>query len=430
MALCYREVMGDYYREYNPEQVLLLPPCLRDWLPANHLAHFISDTVETLHLSRFYEKYEETGNGTLPYEPRMMVKALVYGYCVGVFSSRKIEKHMVEDVAFRMLGAGNFPSYRTIARFREENLDAFCDLFRQVVRIAQEAKLTTLGRVAVDGTKIKANASRHKAMSYGRMNEEEARLKKLIKSLVAEARAVDAAEDAAGEGGRETLPGELADPKKRLKVIQEAKRRIEERERAEGEKSDDKDKKPDSKSQGNFTDPDSRIMRNNSKGFDQCYNAQAAVDAEAQIIIAAEVSQNAADSKSLLPMVDKVRDVTGEKPKEVLADAGYRSEENLRGLEKRKITGYVALGREGKNLPDVEPKKYPATARMKDRLKKKSGWLTYAARKGIVEPVFGWVKNVVGFRSFSMRGHFKVAGEWKLICLAVNLRRMAVFQGC
>lgn len=420
--------MGNYYRRYNPEQVLLLPPSLRDWLPKNHLAHFINDTIESLHIGQFYEKYEATGNGTLAYEPRMMLKVLVYAYCVGVFSSRKIERYMVEDVAFRMLSAENFPSYRTIARFREDNLQAFCDLFSQVVQIAQEAKLIKLGRVAVDGTKIKANASRHKSMSYGRMEEEEKRLKGVIESLIKEAQKTDADEDARGEGGRDVLPEELADSKKRLAAIEKAKKRIEERRKAASRNSKDDDKKPDSKSQDNFTDPDSRIMLNNSKGFDQCYNSQAAVDEETRIIVAAEVTQNASDRQSLIPMVKNIEKETGRKPQEVLADAGYRSEENLRTLEEMEIDGYVALGREGRNLPEVEAEKYPATSRMKKRLKTKRGWKTYALRKQIVEPVFGWIKSAIGFRTFSMRGFLKVSAEWKLVCMALNLKRMASLQ--
>lgn len=418
----------------------MLPPSPRDWLPADHLAYFVSDTVDALDLRAFYARYDGDGRRKQPFEPRMMVKVLIYGYATGTFSSRKLAKKLEEDVAFRVLGAGNFPAHRTLAEFRQRHLKEFEALFVQVVRIAQELGLVKLGTLAVDGSKVKANASRHKAMSYGRMLKEEKRLRREIRELLREAGATDEREDAAYGADRrgDELPEELRRREARLQKIREARRRLERRQReadeAAGRSPDDGDKpgkrgprfrrpfgRPPDKAQENFTDPESRIMKG-SKGYEQCDNAQLAIDGERQVIVAAELTPQAADSQHFQPMLEAVQKNTGRKPRRVLADAGYRSEENFKLLERRGIDGYVALGR-GDAPPGVVADR-PATQRMARKLKTKRGRRRYRKRKSIAEAPFGWVKSVLGFRQFSLRGEANVRGEWNLVCLAVNLRRL------
>jgi transposase len=428
--------MPTTFRPYSPEQALLLPPSPRDWLPEGHLSYFISDTVDNLDLSSFYEPYEGDGRRNRPFDPRMMVKVLLYGYATGTFSSRKLEKKLHEDVAFRVLGGENFPAHRTIAEFRQQHLTAFQDLFVQVVRVSKEVGLVKLGTVAIDGTKVKASASKHKAMSYGRMEEEEQRLRAEITELTSRASQADAQEDAlyGEESSGEDIPKELKRREQRLEKIRAAMDRLKGRQaevdRKKGRSPEKKSRakrpfgEPEKKSQDNFTDPESRIMKTSS-GFDQCYNGQLAVDSETLLIVAAEVTQSAADVEQLLPMVEKSAEVTQEAPGEILADAGYRSEDNLQKLEDKGIAGYVSLGREGKSGAVVTGPENPATRRMQEKLATEAGRKTYGRRKGIVEPVNGWIKSVLGFRQFSLRGLAKAAGEWTLVCLALNLRRMS-----
>lgn len=427
--------MGTTFRRYAPEQSLLLPPSPRDWLPEGHLAYFISDTVDNLDLRAFYEPYEGDGRRNSPFDPRMMVKILLYGYATGTFSSRKLAKKLHEDVAFRFLSGENFPAHRTVADFRKQHLAAFQKLFVQVVRIAREVGLVTLGTVAIDGTKVKASASKHKAMSYGRMQQEEQRLQAEIEELTTRASQVDAEEDAihGAENSGDEIPAELQRREQRLKKIREAMERLKSRQEEEdqeaGRSPEAKSRskrpfgEPPEKKQDNFTDPESRIMKTPS-GYEQCYNGQIAVDAESRLIVATEVTQSAADAEQLLPMVEKILAVTQESPGEVLADAGYRSEANLQGLEDKKIDGYVSLGREGKSGSVVASPENPATSRMQKKLATEKGRKTYSRRKGVVEPVNGWLKSVLGFRQFSLRGLAKVAGEWTLVCLALNLKQM------
>jgi transposase len=427
--------MGTTFRRYAPEQSILLPPSPRDWLPEGHLAYFISDTVDNLDLSAFYEPYEGDGRRNSPFDPQMMVKILLYGYATGTFSSRKLAKKLHEDVAFRFLSGENFPAHRTIADFRKQHLFAFQKLFVQVVRVAKEVGLVTLGTVAIDGTKVKASASKHKAMSYSRMQQEEQRLQAEIEELTTRASQVDAEEDAIHgvENSGDEIPEELQRREQRLKKIREAMERLKSRQEEEdqeaGRSPEAKSRskrpfgEPPEKKQDNFTDPESRIMKTSS-GYEQCYNGQIAVDAESRLIVAAEVTQSAADAEQLLPMVEKILEVTQEAPGEVLADAGYRSEANLQGLEDKKIDGYISLGREGKSGPVVTSPDTPATSRMQEKLATEKGRKTYSRRKGLVEPVNGWIKSVLGFRQFSFRGLAKVAGEWTLVCLALNLKQM------
>ena len=437
--------MDPLFRPYTPDQQYLLPPSLRDWLPEDHLAYFISDTVDGLDLSLFLKRYRSQGSGNVAYHPALMCKLLLYGYATGVFSSRKIAKACETDVAFRVLAAGALPKHRTLARFRKEHLAAFEDLFVQVVGIAQDAGLVALGTVAVDGSKVRANASKHKAMSYERMKQEDKRLKRKIDDLIQHAEDIDAAEDAEfGEEHRgDEMPEQLRTHKDRRKAIQEAIKRLEERKKQEdAEKLEAEERrkaagkskrgpkrkhplgKPKPSDQENFTDPDSRIMDTKKDGFQQCYNAQIAVDGKEQIIVAADVGQSAADVNALTPVLDQVQENTGGQPRTLLADAGYKSESNFQELEAREITGYIALGRE-RRAPAREPdKQLLATQRMKRRMATKRGRKRYRRRKAIGEPPFGWIKGVLGFRRFHLRGLENVQGEWMLVCLGVNLKRM------
>ena len=434
--------MGTSYRPYQPDQPFLLPPSLREWLAEDHLAYFISDTIDALDLSRLYERYEGDGRRNRPYHPAMLLKVLVYAYATGVFSSRRIAAKLVEDVALRVLAAGNRPDFRTINRFRQQHLETFGELFVEVVRLARRMGLVKLGTVALDGTQVRANATKHKAMSYERMQAEERRLAQEIRALLERAQQMDLAEDELyGEEYRgDELPEELRRREQRLAKIREAKRALEAeqaaQDQARGRRAGDgkvaSGKRPQGgvskyqrgygepppKMQRNFTDPQSRIMKL-QQGFEQCYNAQAVVEEGRQLIVAQQVGQNAADNGMLLAMVDEVERNTGDKPQRVLADAGYRSEENFAGLEGRQIEGFVALGREGRARPSKPPKiAGVATARMRRRLAEPPGQQHYARRKGLVEPVFGWLKAGLGFRQFSLRGLRKVQGEWSLVTLA------------
>jgi transposase len=430
--------MGQMFHPYEPDQALLLPPSLRDWLPDDHPAHFISDTVDELDLGAFLRKYEqrEDGRGQLAYHPGLMLKVLIYAYSIGLFSSRRIAAAIEEQVALRYLTAGNFPSHRTIARFRLEHLDDFQGLFVEVVRIAQASGMVKLGTLAVDGTKLKANASKHKAMSYGRMKAEEEKLREEIKKITDLARRTDEAEDAEfGPDFRgDELPAELRRRKDRLATIRAAKKRLEEAQAEEDEKSgrgtSERGPKlkrengvPEDKAQSNFTDPESRIMKTSTGAFEQSYNAQIAVDSGEQIIVAADVTACAADSGELLKMEAAAAANLGQHSKELLADAGYKSEASFVELEERGVQAFVSLGR-GEALPDQAAADKPGTRRMARRLRTKRGRRRYRLRKTVVEPVFGWIKQAVGFRAFLLRGIRKVKGEWTLVCMAMNLKRM------
>lgn len=424
--------MAKSYRPYFPEQDFLLPPSLREWLPENHLAYFISDMVDQLDLSAIESHYEREERGYPPYHPRMMTKVLLYGYCAGVFSSRKLEKKLVEDVAFRVLAAGNEPDFRTISEFRRIHLKALEGLFAQVLRLALKLGAMKLGRVAIDGSKMKANASKHKAMSYRRMEEEEKRLKAEVRRLLAEAEQTDKEEDKRyGRSKRgDELPAELERREQRLQRIAEAKRELEERARAEAEEKEEaKEAKPHAKAQHNFTDPESRIMKG-ADGFVQAYNAQIAVEPVLQLIVGQAVTQQANDKKQLLPMIERVKQQSGQKASQVLVDSGYCSEENLRAAAKRKVNIYAATGKQ-KHHPAPQPcprGRIPTSATLVERMRRKlltqSGRAIYALRKTIVEPVFGQIKQAQGFRHFLLRGYQKVQGEWALVCTTHNLLKL------
>src|SRR6202047_5217524 len=312
--------MGKSYRPYYPDEELLLPPSLREWMPEDHLAYFVSDVIDQRDLSAMDEVYGNEKRGQPPYNPRMMTKLLVYAYCVGVFSSRRIERRLVEDIAFRVLAADNQPNFRTISDFRKIHLNTLEGMFEQVLKIALEAGAMKVGRVALDGTKIKANASKHKAMSYDRMQEKEKQLKAEVKQLLAQAEATDEEEDTryGKEQRGDELPAELERREKRRQKIQEPQRAVEERARqkAVSEGSDPKQAKPKEKDQYNFTDAESRIMKSGD-GFVQGYNAQAAVELVLQLIVGQAVTQATNDKKQMTPMMDVVEQQSGQRPEEV-----------------------------------------------------------------------------------------------------------------
>jgi transposase len=437
------------YLPYEPDQDFLLPPSLREWLPEGHLAYFIGDTVAMLDLAAFHARYEKDGPRNQPFHPAMMVKVLLYGYATGVFSSRKIAAKLHEDVAFRTLAAGNYPAHRTIRDFRAFHLKELSELFVQVVKLAREMGLVKLGTIAVDGTKVKANASRHKAMSYGHMLKAEAELKKEIDALLERARQADEAERNLPEVD---IPAEIARREDRLAAITAARQRLEQRQReADLERGRDEDDdrrprgkngkpkggrykrefgKPEAGAQENFTDGDSRIMKRAGGGFDPAYNGQLAVDETCHIIVAAELTNNASDAGELPKMLQAVQNNLGEAPAQVLADTGYRSEAVFEQFANGDTELVVALGREGKKQLHFEPTGKPHTAAMAAKLQTDEGKDAYRKRKWIAEPPNGWIKHILGFRQFSLRGLHRADAEWKLVCAALNLRRMCVLSAC
>jgi transposase len=407
------------YRSYLPEQELLLPPSLREWLPENHLVYFVSDVVDQLDLSAIHAVYEKEKRGQPPYDPRLMTKLLVYGYCTGVFGSRRIQKRLREDIPFRVLAAGNEPDFRTISDFRKIHIATLENLFEQVLAMALECGAIQLGRVSLDGTKLKANASKHKAMSYGRLKEKQQQLKEEVKQLLAAAEAADEAEDRQyGSQRGDELPEELQRRETRLAKIKEAKKVLEQRARdkaaAEGRSA--AEAKPEDKDQYNFTDPESRIMKG-ADGIVQGYNAQAAVEPALLLIVGQSVTEAANDKQQLKPMVELIEQQSGQRPEAILADNGYCS-------------GFIATGKQKHGEHRLPAKRGPlpkgATRvdRMKRKLQTKVGKAVYAARKCVVEPVFGQIKQARGFRQFLLRGKKKVKGEWALLCLAHNILRL------
>ena len=438
--------MSTTFRPYVPEQSLLLPPDVREWLPEGHLAHHISDLVDGLDLTALYAPYEGDGRRNAPYEPRMMVKVLLYAYATGVFSSRGVAKKLEEDVAFRVLAAGNFPQHRTVCEFRRRHLADFKRLFVEVVGLARELGLARFGKLSVDGTKVRANASKRKAMSYGRMQEEERRLADEIDALLRSADETDVAEDVrlGSEVRGDELPAELRRREDRLAAIRAAKARLEAAQRAAddargrqpGQTRNPKGGRPykraygepEEKAQSNFTDPESGIMKTSNEGYQQCYNAQAAVDAEHQLVVATDVTANASDQGGLPVLLDQVEERFDVQPATLLADAGYCNERDLAELETRGVDGYVATGREDKQVAARNLKKRPATGRMVEKLSTPAGRAVYAARKWLSEAPYGWIKHVLGFQRFSLRGLAKVRGEWDLVCLAVNAKRLHVLM--
>jgi transposase len=416
--------VGMTFKCYDQDQLFLLPPSLREWLPGNHLAHFISDVVDELDMKEFIKTYSNSDRGQPPYHPAMMLKVLLYAYCTGTPSSRKIEKKTYEDIAFRFLAASDHPDHDTIATFRKTHLTAIKGLFLEVLLLCREAGLAKAGHVSLDGTKIKANASKHKAMSYARMGEKENKLKQEIDELLKKAEKTDAEEER-GYGKEYDVPHELAFRETRLKKIREAKAALEKRLREEKDKDE-----PDPKDQINFTDSESRIMKDSAtKEFVQAYNAQCAVTAS-QIIIAADVVQEANDKKQIEPMVSYIEHNLKKMPKHLLADAGYFSEDNISFLHQQKIEALIPPDRiRHTEKPLAAPRgRIPKNLSLKDRMRRllmtKKGKKLYGKRKETVEPVFGQIKEERGFRRFLLRGLEKVKAEWSIICTTHNLLKL------
>jgi transposase len=422
--------MAKRYRLYEPDQLFLMPPSVREWLPEGHLAYFVSELVDDLNLSEIEAIYEDEERGQPPYHPCMMVKVLIYAYCTGVFASRRIEKRLLEDVAFRVLAAGNTPDFRTLSDFRKIHRKAVERLFEQVLRLALKAGAIKLGRVAIDGSKVKANASKHKAMSYGRMKEKEHELREEIRRLLSEAERQDQAEDRRYGKDRtgEELPEELRRRESRLERIRQAKRALEEEAR-QAQEAGKEPAQPEDKKQYNFTDPQSRIMKG-SDGFVQGYNCQIAVEENFQLIVGQTVTQKVNDKEQLRPLVRAIEEQAGQKPSKVLADSGYCSEDNFKYLARRHIDGYVATERQKHGPRGAACKRGPlpkganAVERMRRKLQTQVGRRLYAMRKAIVEPVFGQIKQARGFRQFLLRGLEKVQGEWALVCLTHNVLKL------
>ena len=434
--------MSKVFRPWKTDEVWLLPPSVADFVPAGHPAHLVRDLVsEELDLSAIMGAYTEV-KGYPPYHPAMMVALLLYAYRSGVYSSRRIARACEERLDFQAVTALNQPDFRTISEFRRRHLDALAGLFVQVLALCRKAGLAGLGHVAVDGTKIKANASKHKAMSYARMVEAEAELAREVAEWLARAQREDAAEDAEHGSTRrgDEPPDWMRDKQARLARIRAAKRELEaEARQAEAARPPppcDPDGsprprpgrpprhppgQPKPKSQRNFTDPQSRIMKGRD-GFIQAYNGQAAVDADAQIIVAHRLTNNGSDQDALLALLDAVAENTGQMPDEVSADNGFCSEANLEGLIARTVRGYVAAGRASR--PDGGKKGGRLVQAMRARIRQGGHRSRYRMRKYTVEPVFGHIKQARGFRQFLLRGIDKVRAEWAMICTAHNLAKL------
>jgi transposase len=446
------------FRGYDPDQSFLMPPSLDDWLPQDHTARFVAEVVdELLDLSVVYDSYVEA-SGAPPYDPSMMLKLLFYAYSTGVTSSREIERRCHVDVAFRWLSANSAPDYRSIARFRRRHLEALDDLFIQVLVLCSEAGLVKLGRVALDGTKLRASASRHKAMSYGRLGPRITRLEAEVAAILADAEATDLAEDEEFGADRrgDEVPPELARRETRLAKMRAAKEAIEaEAAQKAADKAAGKAEKngadesgiaeaaataaagatPADRAQRSFTDPEARMMKT-TDGFHYAYNAQTVVDEHSQVILAAEVTDHAGDVAQLIPMIAAATENLGDAgidaaPNMVLADAGYCSEDNLQKISDAEIDAVVATGRIRRNerVPDTPrgpiPKDATRRERMARRLRTKAGRADYARRKAIVEPVFGQIKVRQHAGHLRLRGITGAQGEWTLHVICHNLRKLA-----
>lgn len=443
------DTMAREFLPYDPDQQFLLPPSMREWVPEDHLVWFVSDLVDSLDLSGILAVYEKGDlRGRPGYNPVMMTKLLVYAYAVGKPSSRRIERACWEEIPFRVLSADNHPDHTSIADFRKTHLAALAGLFVQVLALCRQAGLVKLGHVALDGTKVKADASKHKAMSYGRMCAAEVDLAAEVARLLAEAENVDAEEDAHYGTGRrgDELPAELASHTNRLERIREAKAALEAeaREKARVEAEDAKERcaererrevahggrlpgrrpsvpdpeqaRPRDRDQRNFTDPDSRVMMDGATGsFVQAYNAHAAVDEDSQIIVAAQATCQANDKLALLPLLEQISEQLGALPEHASADSGFYNE---RILTDAKLAGVACYVPPGKRI------RTPLANAMREKLAGEVGEAVYRKRKAIVEPVFGQIKEARGFRRFSVRGLASVDREWRLVCLTHNIVKL------
>ena len=445
------------FSEVDRETLFLLPPSVQDWLPKGHLARFVVDIVEQLDFRFLKASY--SGRGSQPYNPEMLVALLFYGYSTGVFSSRKLERSTYDSVAFRYISANSHPDHDTIASFRRRFLPELKGLFVKILMIAHEMEVLKLGTVSLDGTKVKANASKHKALSYEHANKLEAQIKEEVAELLKKADAADHADIPDGM----SIPEELERRTDRLAAIAAAKAEIErraaerhaneqaayeqkvaelaKREQKTGKKPRGKKPKPPTagpitKDQVNLSDSESRIMPTSGGGFEQAYNAQAGVDTKTMLIVAAHVTQHANDKLEVVPALANIAAL----PKalgsvtQFIADCGYFSETNVAACEQKQMTPYIAVDRQSHNQPlwdrFREPPPLPddadAVTRMKHRLKTVAGKSVYAARKRTIEPVFGIIKSAMGFRSFLLRGFEAVQGEWDLVCMAWNIKRLHV----
>ena len=437
--------MSKTFRRWTIDQPLLLPVSVQDFVGEDHLARFVLALVlEHLELRKIEAVYASE-RGQPPFDPAMMTALLLYAYCNGVYSSRRIAKATRERVDFMSIVGLDPPDFRTVSDFRKRHLKALAGLFAQVLKLCEQAGLVKLGHVALDGTKIKANASKHKAMSYERMGKRAAELETEVKRWLSAAEAADAEEDKAfgGDKSGEELPDWVADKKKRAEKILAAKAELEaeaktaaaakvkaqaeERRRAEGRKKPGKpaappSEEPDPKAQKNFTDPESRIMKTKD-GFIQGYNAQAAVDATAQVIVAHGLDARQSDQHQLTPIADAIETNLGRKPAQLSADAGYCSDANLAALEERSVDAYIAPGR-AKHAGEGEGGGARVAA-MRAKIKAGGHAGPYRLRKQLPEPVFGQIKQARGFRQFLLRGVEKVAAEWGLVCLAHNILKLA-----
>jgi transposase len=440
--------MSKQFRPWKIEDVQLLPPSVQDYVPRDHLSRLIVGLVrESLDLEEIEGSYR-SDVGQPPFDPRLMTALLLHGYASGVYSSRRLAKACVERADFMMIAAGDPPDFRTISEFRRRHLKALGALFVQVLKLAERAGLVKLGHVALDGTKIKANASKHKAMSYAHMKKREAELAAEVERWLRSAEAADREEDKRyGERRGDELPDWVADKQKRLEKIRQAKaeleaeaqaaaeeekqrrRKAEEQRQARGGKTRrpppaPPDDKPAPKAQRNFTDPESRILKTKD-GYIQGYNAQAAVDGEAQIIVAHGLVASPSDQDQLVKLIDGIKANLRRRPKEASADAGYCSEANLAALRKRRIKAYIATGRAKHPGQNKRQRQGRLTKAMRLRLRRAAWRSRYRLRKQIVEPVFGQIKQARGFRQFLLRGIDKVTAEWALLCTAHNLTKLA-----
>ena len=429
--------MSKTFRPYDPDQPLLMPASIHDWLPEDHLAYFISDVVDRLDLSELIERYERERRGGPPYHPVMMVKVLLYGYCRGVTSSRKLETRLLEDVAFRALAAHNTPDHRTIADFRKDHLDVLSGLFTQALALCAAAGLVKLGHVSLDSTKIKANASKHKAMSYGRMKERIAELSAAVDELLKEAERVDEEEDRRhGKDRRgDELPEELAFKQARLARLDAARAALEAHAREEAAKAEAEGREhpgvPAERAQINFTDAESKIMPTlGGKAFVQGYNCQAVVDSAYQVIVAARATNEATDVHQAGTMLREAIENVGAVPRELSADAGYYSASAVREVERMGVEAFIAPDRtrHGQKALPAPRGRIPADLsprdRMRRKLRTKRGRRRYGLRMQTVEPAFGQIKEGQAFRGMSMRGLAKADGEWSLVCTAHNLLKL------
>lgn len=423
--------MAKTYRSYDPDQQLLLPPSLNDWVPEDHLSRFVGDLVNSLDLGEIISSYEVEERGNPPFHPVMMTKVLLYGYAVGIYSGRRLSKALVTDVAFRFLAAQATPDFRTLSKFRHRHRDALAALFEQVLGACRKAGLVKLGAVAIDGTKVKASASKHKAMSHKRMLERKDEYTRVIKEWFKRSDAEDQADDRKYGKDRhgDELPAHLATKQKRLEKITEALAALKKEAKAAAVAAGEDPAKavvPD-KAQRNFTDPESRILKTGD-GFIQGYNAQAAVDAESQVIVAQDVFQEGSDSLHLSTMVRSIKKSAGRYPKMILADSGYCSESNLKKLP-RQIDPYIAVGRIKHGEAPAAPRgRIPTRLTLRQRMARKlltiQGKRIYAKRKVSVEPAFGQIKQGRGFRQFLTRGLYNARKEWSLICTAHNINKL------